>query len=596
MRLAVGPGAKMGIANPQTRNKGSIAGARGSAVQIPLGSTWQPSWGVAGVDVSSWQASSGTDTVDWAATWNQGVRFAYVKATEGNYFTSPTWGQQYANARNVGMIRGSYHFAIPNWSSGADQAAYFVSNGGAWSPDGATMPPVLDIEYNPYAGRTINGVYMGDTCYGLSANQMVQWISDFSDTMVQLTGRRPTVYSTTDWWSTCTGNSSSFSDNPLWIAAYNTSGPGTLPASWSNFSIWQYSSDGPFPGDSNVWNGDYPSLQRFATYGDTDPSASMGAAASAYAPLGDQTTGIACGLKSGGCYQFFNGGALLWSTSTGAKPSYYGAIRDRWATDGFENGWAGYPTTDQACGLVNGGCYQFFQGGAILWSQATGAQPSPFGPIRDAWAATGYENGPLGYPTSTISCGLANGGCYQLFQGGAVIWSQATGAQVSPWGPIRDAWATSGYENGPLGYPTGTISCGLVNGGCYQMFQGGAVIWSQSTGSAISRGGIRTAWMRNGAENGRLGYPVNNESCQLVNGGCYQMFQGGAVIWSPSTGGQMSPYGAIRTTWVSTGAENGSYGYPTSDEICTTTTSCYQTFAGGQISWTASGGTVATRN
>jgi uncharacterized protein with LGFP repeats len=184
-----------------------------------------------------------------------------------------------------------------------------------------------------------------------------------------------------------------------------------------------------------------------------------------------------------------------------------------------------------------------------------------------------------------------------MFQGGAIVWSQTTGAQVSPWGPIRDAWNKTGFENGPLGYPTGAVACGLSNGGCYQMFQGGAIIWSQTTGAFMSKfGGIRTAWVRNGAENGRLAYPMNDESCQLVNGGCYQMFQGGAVIWSPATGGQMSPYGAIRTAWASTGAEGGPYGYPTSDETCSTTTSCYQNFVGGRISWTRSGGIVASLN
>jgi hypothetical protein len=35
--------------------------------------------------------------------------------------------------------------------------------------------------------------------------------------------------------------------------------------SWSTYSIWQYSSTGPFAGDSNVWNGDSKQLQAFAT-------------------------------------------------------------------------------------------------------------------------------------------------------------------------------------------------------------------------------------------------------------------------------------------------------------------------------------------
>jgi uncharacterized protein with LGFP repeats len=645
MRSLIGPGAKMGQANPQSKNKGGN-NARGMGVPSLLPGAWQPAWGISGVDVSAYQTS-----LDWGSMYGQGVRFAYVKASEGNYYTNSLFSSQYFGSQSAGMIRGAYHFAIPNWSSGADQARYFVSNGGGWTPDGITLPPVLDIEYNPYAGQTINGVYMGNTCYSMSPAQMVGWINDFSNTVLSLTGRRPMVYSTSDWWGSCTGNSAAFSNNPLWIAAYNTSGPGTLPASWGNFSVWQYSSSGPFPGDSNVWNGDYSGLKRFATYGDADPSASMGAAASAYTGLGGQTSGIACGLKNGGCYQFFQNGALNWSSATGARPTYYGAVRTAWANSGYENGALGYPTTDQICGQLNGGCYQMFQGGAISYSPGTGAQLSLYGPIRDAWGANGFERGILGYPTTGKVCGQVNGGCYQMFQGGGINWTSATGAQLSIYGPIRDAWGASGFENGALGYPTTGKVCGQVNGGCYQMFQGGGINYSPATGAQLSLyGPIRNAWGANGFENGKLGYPTtgkicgqvnggcyqmfqggginyspatgaqlstwgairnawaatgfqdgrmgyptsSGETCGLVRGGCYQMFQGGGIVWSPATGAQLSTWGAIRNAWANLGFENSRLGYPTTSEICSSSSSCYQNYQGGTISWTATGGAVVS--
>lgn len=235
---------------------------------------WRPSFGVAGQDVSAYQG-----TVDWQGQWNQGSRFAYVKATEGNYYLNEQFSQQYNGSRAVGMLRGSYHFAIPNWSSGADQARYFVANGGAWTADGSTLPPVLDIEYNPYAGRTINGFNFGDTCYNMAGSKMVAWIAEFGNTVRSLTGRYPVIYTTTDWWKRCTGSSASFGKYPLWIAAYPSapsSSPGALPPGWSNYSFWQYSSTGPFAGDSNIWNGDFASLRRFASVADaTVPTPSI---------------------------------------------------------------------------------------------------------------------------------------------------------------------------------------------------------------------------------------------------------------------------------------------------------------------------------
>ncbi|KAI6113186.1 glycoside hydrolase superfamily, partial [Pisolithus croceorrhizus] len=96
-------------------------------------------------------------------------------------------------------------------------------------------------------------------CYGLPASEMVTWIKDFSNTYEAATSR-DVIYTTTSWWSTCTGNSASFADdNPLWIADWaSTLGP--LPARWEYTSFWQYADSGPNPGDSDLWNGDLSGL------------------------------------------------------------------------------------------------------------------------------------------------------------------------------------------------------------------------------------------------------------------------------------------------------------------------------------------------
>ncbi|HEY3481744.1 MAG TPA: lysozyme [Streptomyces sp.] len=201
-----------------------------------------------GMDVSGYQGN-----VNWSAAWSNGGKFAYVKATESTSYTNPYFAQQYNGSYNVGMIRGAYHFATPDTSSGATQADYFVNHGGGWSDDGKTLPPMLDIEYNPY----------GATCYGLSQGAMSQWIADFSNRVNARTGRYPTIYTTTDWWSQCTGNNPNFGANPLFIARYSSS-PGTLPASWGYQTIWQYADSGVFPGDQDYFNGAYDRLQAFS--------------------------------------------------------------------------------------------------------------------------------------------------------------------------------------------------------------------------------------------------------------------------------------------------------------------------------------------
>lgn len=227
------------------------------ALSVPMvnRNKWSPD-GIQGIDVSSHQPD-----VNWTTEWNYGSRFAYVKTTEALSYQNPEWREQYTGSYNVGMIRGSYHFAIPNVSSGKAQANYMVNNGGGWSADGKTLPPLLDIEYNPYPE-------LGNTCYNMSPSEMVAWIKDFSNTIKARTGRLPAIYTTADWWDYCTANSTAFKDHPLHVAHYPLDGytlaEPSLPAGWTSFDIWQYSSSGPFVGDSNVWHGTMTQLRNFA--------------------------------------------------------------------------------------------------------------------------------------------------------------------------------------------------------------------------------------------------------------------------------------------------------------------------------------------
>ena len=159
-----------------------------------------------GLDVSAAQGS-----VDWQAAYNNGARFAYVKATEGTSYTNPSFSQQYNGSYNIGMIRGAYHFAHPDSSSGAAQADYFVAHGGGWSADGRTLPPALSLQNNP----------SGAQCYGLSPAAMVSWIKAFSNEMQAKTDKYPMITTSFAWWNACTGNSNAFAaTNPFWMDSF----------------------------------------------------------------------------------------------------------------------------------------------------------------------------------------------------------------------------------------------------------------------------------------------------------------------------------------------------------------------------------------
>ena len=114
---------------------------------------------------------------------------------------------------------------------------------------------MLDIEYNPN----------GATCYGLSASAMVSWIQSFVNQYHTKTGRYPMIYTTNDWWTTCTGNSNAFSSTcPLVLARYGST-VGTIPGGWPYQTIWQNADTYTYGGDSDIFNGALTNLKKLAT-------------------------------------------------------------------------------------------------------------------------------------------------------------------------------------------------------------------------------------------------------------------------------------------------------------------------------------------
>src|SRR6185437_1279055 len=191
--------------------------------------------GALGVDVADHQHPHGA-AIDWSQVAAAGYKFAFIKATEGDYYANPYYASDLAQAKAAGLYATGYHFAIPNVSDGASQADYALADGG-YAPDGRTLPLALDIEYNPY----------GSECYGMSPGQMVSWLSAFTAEVQRITSQQPIIYSTADWWNTCTGDSTAFGSAPLWVAAYRSGNP-PMPAGWSNWTFWQYTSRGSVPG------------------------------------------------------------------------------------------------------------------------------------------------------------------------------------------------------------------------------------------------------------------------------------------------------------------------------------------------------------
>jgi uncharacterized protein with LGFP repeats len=286
--------------------------------------------------------------------------------------------------------------------------------------------------------------------------------------------------------------------------------------------------------------------------------------------LGGPTSGVR--EVRGGTYQQFAYGAV-YSSPAGGTHVVALDFQEAWGRSGWENGPLGLPIADEVELAV--GAFQLFQGGSVYWSPASGVHVL-WGAVRDRWAAQGWERGELGYPVGD-EVRLRNG-VYQLFQGGSVYWSPTTGAHVVR-RAVRDRWAAQGWENSFLGYPiTDEAPSGY---GVYQLFQGGAIYSTPGNGTHAVAGAIRDRWAAQGWENGILGWPMSEEV--PLRNGAYQMFQTmQSIYWSPDTGAHVVR-GSIRTAWGRLGWENGRLGYPVGDEVVAPG-SRWQDFAHGRIS------------
>jgi hypothetical protein len=234
-----------------------------------------------------------------------------------------------------------------------------------------------------------------------------------------------------------------------------------------------------------------------------------------------------------GRYNHFGKSAsIYWTLDTGAF-EVHGDIHKRWAKLGWETG-LGYPISDELTAPDGIGRYNHFSKSAsIYWTPETKAF-EVMGAIRDKWASLGWETG-LGYPTTGEKPTLDGIGRYNHFSKSASIhWSPSTGA-FAVQGAIRDHWSGLGWETG-LGYPVSDELTTADTVGRYNHFSKSASIyWTPATGAIDVQGAIRDKWAALGWEQSYLGYPTRGEE-DFSEAGRASSFQHGEIYWWPEAG------------------------------------------------------------
>ncbi|MEN9529705.1 MAG: hypothetical protein RI932_1578 [Pseudomonadota bacterium] len=206
-----------------------------------------------------------------------------------------------------------------------------------------------------------------------------------------------------------------------------------------------------------------------------------------------------------GLYRHYNGGSIYWSENTGAHV-VLGLIRDKWAAKGWEQGELGFPTSDELTAPDGQGKYSHFEGGSLWYHPATGNAFLVKGKIYQKWAALRRGMGNLGYPI-TDELTTPNGrGRYNHFQNGSIYWTPEHGA-FEVRGLIRNKWAEAQWERGVLGFPVTDESQTPDGVGRFNHFEGGSVYYHPEFGTWIVRGSARDRWQSLNWERGCLGYP-----------------------------------------------------------------------------------------
>ncbi len=186
---------------------------------------------IEGIDVSHWEG-----TIDFAKIRRAGIRFVYIKASEGESGIDPDFERNYREAENQRLKVGFYHYLTARSAEeGRNQARHFAEVIRGKRYQGC---PVMDFE-----------------SFGVLTRENINVISlAFLRELQERTGKRVAVYS--DASNAADVFDDRLSEYPLWIAQYGVSRP-DMQNSWERWSGWQYTDRGRVPGIRGWVDRDY---------------------------------------------------------------------------------------------------------------------------------------------------------------------------------------------------------------------------------------------------------------------------------------------------------------------------------------------------
>jgi lysozyme len=174
-----------------------------------------------GIDASHHQGP-----IDWPQVAGAGIRFAYLKASEGTGFTDPRFAAYRAAAVRAGVAVAGYHY-FQLCSDGAAQAEHFLAVLG--EAPATQPPPALDLE-------------LAGSCTDPPPRAtLLAEVRTFLRTVDERLGTTTLVYLYPDLEARY-GLAGDLADHPQWVRRL-----GDLPPA-RDWAVWQYDDDGSVPG------------------------------------------------------------------------------------------------------------------------------------------------------------------------------------------------------------------------------------------------------------------------------------------------------------------------------------------------------------
>ncbi|WP_353474840.1 GH25 family lysozyme [Salipiger sp. H15] len=181
---------------------------------------------VHGIDAARYQGQ-----IDWHTARNAGIRFGYLKATEGGDVLDPAFAGNFAGARAAGVPVGAYHFYY-FCRPAREQAAWFIANVPRRSGD---LPPILDMEWN----------HLSPTCrIRPPADEVRASIREFTAIVTRHYGTAPVIYTTPDFYAR--NDLGSLGGHEFWLRSVTAHPSERYPD--ERWSFWQYTGTGLVPG------------------------------------------------------------------------------------------------------------------------------------------------------------------------------------------------------------------------------------------------------------------------------------------------------------------------------------------------------------